>query len=51
MKRVLRQIMRTTPLYHPLRNLMMRWKGGIELIRWYRIGKPYPPHLVKQGTL
>ncbi len=43
---------RTTPLYHPVRNWLRALKHGRELRRWERRGKPVPPpHIVKQRTI
>ncbi len=52
MKRLMKQIVKKTPLYHPLRNWVVKRKDGKELIEWERKGKPVPPpHIVKQRTL
>ncbi|MCP4553344.1 MAG: hypothetical protein GY834_15180, partial [Bacteroidetes bacterium] len=48
MNQVLKDIIKKTPLYVPLRN----WRQKNELIRWEKDGRPAPPpHLIKQQTL
>ncbi len=52
MKQLIKQIIKNTPLYHPLRNRVIRNRDAKELIEWERKGKPVPPpHVVKQKTL
>jgi hypothetical protein len=49
---MLKDWVRTTPLYHPVRNWLRAMRHGRELRRWERRGKPAPPpHIVKQRTL
>ena len=52
MKQLIKQIIKNTPLYHPLRNRVVKSRDAKELIEWERKGKPVPPpHIVKQRTL
>ncbi len=52
MKRPIKQILKNTFLYHPLRNWMIRSRDARELIEWEKRGMPIPPpHIVKQKTL
>jgi hypothetical protein len=52
MKQLMKQIIKKTPLYHPLRNLVVKRRQIKELDEWERNGKPVPPpHIVKQQTL
>ncbi len=52
MKRLVKRIIKNTPLYHPLRNRVVRRKDAKEFIEWEMNGKPVPPpHIVKQKTL
>ena len=47
-----RDWLRTTPLYHPVRNWLRAMRHGRELRRWEARGKPVPPpHIVKQRTI
>lgn len=49
MKQLLKQIIKKTPIYHPLRNLVVKRKQEKEFIEWERNGKPAPlPHIFKQ---
>jgi hypothetical protein len=49
---LLKAWIRTTPLYHPVRNWIRTLKHGRELRRWEARGKPVPPpHIVKQRTI
>lgn len=49
---LLKAWIRTTPLYHPVRNWLRALKHGRELRRWEQRGKPVPPpHIVKQRTI
>ena len=52
MKKIMEQIIKKTPLYHPLRNWMVRRRQIAELAEWDGKGKPIPPpHIVKQRIL
>src|SRR5688572_27121184 len=49
---MLKEWVRTTPLYHPIRNWLRAMRQGRELRRWEARGKPVPPpHIVKQRTI
>lgn len=49
---MLKEWLRTTPFYHPVRNWLRAMRRGRELRRWERQGKPVPPpHIVKQRTI
>src|SRR5262245_37032165 len=49
---MLKEWIRTTPLYHPVRNWLRARRRARELRRWEARGKPVPPpHVVKQRTL
>ena len=49
---MLREWIRTTPFYHPVRNWLRAMRHGRELRRWVARGKPVPPpHIVKQRTI
>ncbi|GFE57987.1 hypothetical protein [Geobacter sp. AOG1] len=48
MNQLIKQLIKKTPLYHPLRSLLDLWGEK----RWEREGKPIPPpYLIKQLTL
>jgi len=48
----LRQLVKRTPLYQPLRNWAARRRQVREYDAWLRAGRPLPPpHLLKQRTL
>ena len=52
MKQVLKEFIKRTPLYHPIRNWTRLRKQKRELLRWERQGRPVPPpHVVKQRTI
>ena len=52
MKELIKQIIKNTPLYYPLRNAAVKRRQQKELVAWERIGKPVPPpHIVKQKAL
>jgi DREV methyltransferase len=52
MKEVIKQTIRSTSFYHPLRNWMVKRRLKQELVKWEKNGKPSPPpHIVKQQTL
>jgi hypothetical protein len=52
MKEAIRQAIKSTSLYHPLRNWMVKRRSKQELVEWERRGKPSPPpHIIKQQTL
>ena len=49
---MLREWIRTTPFYHPVRNWLRAMRHGRELRRWEARGRPVPPpHIVKQRTI
>jgi hypothetical protein len=49
---MLKEWLRTTPFYHPVRNWLRARKHGREFRRWEKQGKPVPPpHIVKQRTI
>ena len=49
---MLREWIRTTPFYHPVRNWLRALRHERELRRWEARGKPVPPpHIVKQRTI
>jgi hypothetical protein len=48
----LKQVIKETPLYFPLRSWVAKRKGLKELVEWERKGQPVPPpHIVKQRVL
>ncbi|MEA3195831.1 MAG: hypothetical protein QOD26_4164 [Betaproteobacteria bacterium] len=52
MKKRLKEFIRGTPLYHPVRNWLRARRRSRELRRWERQGRPVPPpHVVKQRTI
>jgi hypothetical protein len=52
MKEAIKQIVKETSLYHPLRNWMVKRRLKKELVEWEKNGKPSPPpHIIKQQTL
>jgi hypothetical protein len=52
MKKAIKQIIRSTSVYHPLRNWMVKRRLKQELLEWEKNGKPSPPpHIIKQQTL
>ncbi len=52
MKQLLKEIIKTTPLYTPLRNWVISKRQKKELIEWVKQGRPVPPpHIVKQRTI
>jgi predicted O-methyltransferase YrrM len=52
MKEALKQTIKSSNLYHPLRNWMVKRRQKQELVEWEKNGKPSPPpHIVKQQTL
>lgn len=52
MERLLKEIIKKTPLFYPLRNWVVKKKQVKELVEWERDGKPVPPpHMAKQRTL
>jgi len=52
MKQLLKKIIKTTPLYIPLRNWVNKRKQKIKINEWEKNGKPVPPpHIIKQLTL
>ncbi len=52
MKQLIKQILKNTSLYDPLRNWDVKRRGAREIAEWERNGKPVPtPHIVKQRTL
>lgn len=49
---MLREWLRGTPFYHPVRNWLRATRCGREFRRWERRGRPVPPpHIVKQRTI
>ena len=49
---MLREWIRTTRFYHPVRNWLRAMRHGRELRRWEARGRPVPPpHIVKQRTI
>ena len=49
---MLKEWLRTTPFYHPVRNWLRARRHGRELRRWEKQGRPVPPpHIVKQRTI
>lgn len=49
---MLKEWLRTTPLYHPVRNWLRARRRSRELSRWEKQGRPVPPpHVVKQRTI
>jgi|KBSSwiStaDraftv2_1062776.scaffolds.fasta_scaffold53032_3 hypothetical protein len=51
-KSELRQVIKKTPLYYPLRNWVVRRKQTADLAEWEGKGKPIPPpHMAKQRML
>jgi len=51
-KQLLKKLIRSTPLYHPVRNWLRARRHGRELRRWEARGRPVPPpHIVKQRTI
>ncbi len=52
MREIVKQVIKKTPLYHPLRNWVVRRRQTAELAEWERKGKPIPPpHIVHQMVL
>ena len=52
MKQLLKQIIKKTSLYYPLRNWEVKRTQEKELFKWERRGNPAPPpHIIKQRTL
>lgn len=52
MKEIAIQVIKKTPLYHPLRNWVVRRKQIEDLAKWERKGRPIPPpHMAKQNIL
>lgn len=52
MKKLLKGVIKKTPLYHPLRNWAKTRSQERELIEWEKKGRPVPPpHIIKQQTL
>tara|TARA_B110001454_G_scaffold216159_1_gene238916 strand:+ start:1162 stop:1818 length:657 start_codon:yes stop_codon:yes gene_type:complete len=52
MKQLLKEIIKTPPLYIPLRNWLHAKRQKKELIEWENEGRPVPPpHIVKQRTI
>jgi len=52
MQQLLKEIIKKTPLYQPLRNWAVIRRQEKELIEWERNGRPVPPpHFFKQRTL
>jgi hypothetical protein len=52
MKEAIKQVIKNTSLYHPLRNWTIKRRLKQELVEWESKGKPSPPpHIVKQQTL
>ncbi len=52
MKQLLIQIIKMTPLYHPLRNWVVNRVQEKEVLAWESAGKPSPPpHVIMQRTL
>ena len=52
MLEALKQIVRGTPLYYPLRNCWHWMDQGRDLERWEASGRPAPPpHVVKQRVI
>ena len=52
MKKRLKEFIRGTPLYHPVRNWLRARRRRRELRRWEKQGRPVPPpHVVKQRTI
>ncbi len=50
MKRLLKQIIKKTPLYYLLFNWVAKRRQAKELVEWERKGKPVsPPHIVEVG--
>jgi hypothetical protein len=51
-KEIAIQVIKKTPLYHPLRNWVVRRKQIADLAEWQRKGRPIPlPHMAKQRIL
>lgn len=51
-KQLIKAVIARTPLYHPLRDYVVRRRRTTELREWERRGKPAPPpHAVKQNVL
>jgi hypothetical protein len=49
---MLKEWIRATPFYHPVRNWLRATRHGRELRRWEARGRPAPPpHIVKQNTI
>lgn len=52
MKEIIIKVIKNIPLYHPLRNWVVRRRQIAKLAEWHRTGKPIPPpHIVKQMVL
>lgn len=52
MNGLLERALKTTRLYHPLRNRLLRRRGRKELAEWQQAGRPVPPPpVVKQNNL
>ena len=52
MEQFLKELIKRTPIYTPLRNWVNRRKLKKELLEWERRGKPAPPpHIVKQRVI
>jgi len=52
MKQLLKELIKRTPIYTPLRNLVNLRKQKKELIEWEMRGKPVPPpHIFKQRVI
>ena len=52
MKRFIKEVLSDVPLYHPIRNWIMKKNQRRELINWEKSGKPVPPpHIIKQKAL
>ncbi len=52
MKQSLKNILKQSPLYAPLRNWAETRRQKRKLMEWYRDGRPVPPpHIAKQRTL
>jgi hypothetical protein len=51
-KQIIKEIIKKTPFYHPLRNWALRRRSATQLAEWENKGKPVPPpHIVKQRVL
>lgn len=52
MKTIVQEVIKKTPLYHPLRNWVIRRMQTAKLVQWEKKGKPIPPpNIVKQRVL